>query len=204
MGNYWDDYSFIDNAGLNYKKIKPGKVFMEILILIIIILMIGGAIFSLEARDLLSAVIAYGIVGFGLVICFLILQAPDLALVQIVIETITLIIMIAVILNTSQEELKVGWGNKRVIYIVGSIIFLILFMYFFERVTCALSSFGDHMLRMSRGYIKPGAEKTGSANLVTGVIFDYRGYDTLGEATVLFTAVIGVLTVLRLRGKKEG
>jgi multisubunit Na+/H+ antiporter MnhB subunit len=56
---------------------------------------------------------------------------------------------------------------------------------------------------MSKAYLDPGAEKTGSANLVTGVIFDYRGYDTLGEATVLFTAVIGVLTVLRLKGRKS-
>ncbi len=56
---------------------------------------------------------------------------------------------------------------------------------------------------MSGAYLSKGAENTGSANLVTGVIFDFRGYDTLGEATILFTAVIGVLTVLRLRGRKK-
>ncbi len=176
---------------------------MEIMLLVILVLMIGGAIFSLEARDLLSAVVAYGIVGFGLVICFLILQAPDLALVQIVVETITLIIMVAVILNSTRKELGVKWASKTVAYIVGSFVFLILFMYFFEKVTSVLSVFGEHLLRMSEAYIEPGAKDTGSANLVTGVIFDYRGYDTLGEATVLFTAVMGVLTVMRLKGRKE-
>jgi len=176
---------------------------MEIFLIILIVLMIGGAIFSLEARDLLSAVIAYGIVGFGLVICFLLLQAPDLALVQIVIETITLIIMIAVILNTTRDEVKGKRPVKSFIYILCSLVFLVLFMFFFERVTGSLSSFGEHMLRMSNAYIEPGAEATGSANLVTGVVFDFRGYDTLGEATVLFTAVIGVLTVLRLKGRKD-
>jgi multisubunit Na+/H+ antiporter MnhB subunit len=35
------------------------------------------------------------------------------------------------------------------------------------------------------------------------VIFDFRGFDTLGEATVLITAVLGVLTILRIKGKKE-
>ncbi|MCK7535773.1 MAG: hypothetical protein MZV63_34675 [Marinilabiliales bacterium] len=40
-------------------------------------------------------------------------------------------------------------------------------------------------------------ERTGSANLVTGVVFDFRGYDTLGEAVVLVTAVLGVLTILQ-------
>lgn len=173
---------------------------MELLLIVLLVLMIGGAIFSLEAKDLLSAVIAYGIVGFGLVICFLLLQAPDLALVQIVVETITLIIMIAVILNSTREELKTK--KRSFIYFMGALVFIALFLYFFNRATSTLSVFGEHIMRMSKPYIVPGAEKTGSANLVTGVIFDYRGYDTLGEATILFTAVIGVLTVLRLKGRR--
>lgn len=174
---------------------------MELLLIVLLVLMIGGAIFSLEAKDLLSAVIAYGIVGFGLVICFLLLQAPDLALVQIVIEAITLIIMIAIILNSTREEIKTKWP-KTIVFVIGVFIFIGLFLYFFNRTTGTLSAFGEHVMRMSKAYILPGAEKTGSANLVTGVIFDYRGYDTLGEVTILFTAVIGVLTVLRLKGRK--
>jgi multicomponent Na+:H+ antiporter subunit B len=176
---------------------------MELFLIILLVLMIGGAIFSLEARDLLSAVIAYGIVGFGLVICFLLLQAPDLALVQIVVETITLIIMIAVILNSTRDEIKPVKGKRSTIFVIFVFIFIGLFLYFFNRTTKTLSAFGEHVMRMSKAYLQPGAEKTGSANLVTGVIFDYRGYDTLGEATILFTAVIGVLTVLRLKGRKE-
>jgi multisubunit Na+/H+ antiporter MnhB subunit len=176
---------------------------MELLLIVLLVLMIGGAIFSLEARNLLSAVIAYGIVGFGLVICFLLLQAPDLALVQIVIETVTLIIMIAVILNSTREEVKTGGRAKSAVIVVLVLVFAGLFLYFFNRMTGTLSAFGDHAMRMSKAYILPGAQKTGSANLVTGVIFDYRGYDTLGEATILFTAVVGVLTVLRLKGRKQ-
>ena len=42
----------------------------------------------------------------------------------------------------------------------------------------------------------------GAALLVVAVILDFRGYDTLGEATVLFTSVIAVLTVLRKVGRK--
>ena len=176
---------------------------MELLLIIILVLMIGGAIFSLEARDLLSAVIAYGIVGFGLVICFLLLQAPDLALVQIVVETITLIIMIAVILNSTREETEHGKGRRSVVFAIFAFAFIGLFLYFFDRTTRTLSAFGEHTLRMSKAYLQPGAQQTGSANLVTGVIFDFRGYDTLGEVTILFTAVIGVLAVLRLKGRKE-
>jgi len=41
--------------------------------------------------------------------------------------------------------------------------------------------------------------ETGANNGVTSVVFDYRGFDTLGEATVLFTAVAGVIMIFRRR-----
>ena len=40
-------------------------------------------------------------------------------------------------------------------------------------------------------------EETGANNGVTSVVFDYRGFDTLGEATILFTAVAAVVMILR-------
>ena len=53
--------------------------------------------------------------------------------------------------------------------------------------------------------IQNAQEETGSNNVVTSVVFDYRGFDTLGEATILFTAVTGVLLLLRTeKRKKEG
>ncbi len=174
---------------------------MEILLISILVLMILGAIYALQAKDLLSAVIAYGIVGFGLVICFLVLRAPDLAIVQIVVEIITLIIMIAVILNTTREEVKEKAPKISILYYLLGIIFVAGFLYFFISATKGLSIFGAHETRMATEYIKNGAIKTGSINLVTGVILDYRGYDTLGEITILFTAVIGIITVLRIKGR---
>ena len=46
-----------------------------------------------------------------------------------------------------------------------------------------------------------GQFETAANNIVTAVVFDYRGFDTLGEATVLITAVVGVMFVLR-RGRE--
>ncbi|MBN1897453.1 MAG: DUF4040 domain-containing protein [Spirochaetes bacterium] len=176
---------------------------MEILLIVLFILMIAGAIYALEAKDLLSAVVSYGIVGFGLVICFLLLQAPDLAIVQIVVETITLIIMIAVVLNTTREEIKDKVPQSMIVYAVLGLIFMFGFIYFFILSLNGLSEFGKHATRMATEYIQGGVKGSGSINLVTGVVLDYRGYDTLGEITILFTAVIGVLTVLRSRGRKK-
>lgn len=49
----------------------------------------------------------------------------------------------------------------------------------------------------------PPPQGTGAANVVTSVVWGYRGYDTLGEATVLFTAVVGVVMVFRAAGRHE-
>jgi len=50
-------------------------------------------------------------------------------------------------------------------------------------------------------WIYGAVKETGTNNAVTSVVFDYRGYDTLGEATILFAAIAGVLTLFR-REKK--
>lgn len=184
---------------------------MEIVLSILLVFMIIGAVYALFAKDLLSALIACGIVGYGLVICFLLLRAPDLAIVQVVVETITLIIMVAVVLDSTREDLKErimireresSYINTKYVFNVLTVMVLALFfLFFFNQAIDKLEPFGTHTTRMAKAYVESGAADTGSANLVTGVIFDFRGYDTLGEATILFTAVVGILAILRLRGR---
>lgn len=184
---------------------------MEIILSVILVFMILGAIYALHARDLLSALISCGIVGYGLVICFLLLRAPDLAIVQVVVETITLIIMVSVVLVSTRDELeddriasgKPGSGFKILVRIIIPLLIIIILVYAFRLAIAELDPFGEHFLRMSKAYLEGAADKTGSANLVTGVLFDFRGYDTFGEATILFTAVVGILTILRLTGRKK-
>jgi multisubunit Na+/H+ antiporter MnhB subunit len=45
-------------------------------------------------------------------------------------------------------------------------------------------------------YIEFGGSETGATNMVTSILFDYRAYDTLGEATVLFAAVLAILSLI--------
>jgi len=175
---------------------------MELAISVIIGLMILGALYAIHAKDLLSSVIACGIVGYSLVICFLLLKAPDLAIVQIVVDTITLIIMVAVVLDSSREEKYSKPDTQGYVSAVTGILLILVFLWFFIASIQHLDILGKSTLRMAGSYIEGAAQKTGSANLVTGVVFDFRGYDTMGEAVVLVTAVLGVLTILRLKGKK--
>jgi multisubunit Na+/H+ antiporter MnhB subunit len=175
---------------------------MDLAISVIVGFMILGALYAIHAKDLLSSVIACGIVGYSLVICFLLLKAPDLAIVQIVVDTITLIIMVAVVLDSSRDELFSKPDIQGYISSITALFLGMILLYFFVISIESLDILGKSSLRMAKYYIEEAAQKTGSANLVTGVVFDFRGYDTMGEAVVLVTAVLGVLTILRLKGKK--
>ncbi|MFH1673818.1 MAG: hydrogen gas-evolving membrane-bound hydrogenase subunit E [Pseudomonadota bacterium] len=57
---------------------------------------------------------------------------------------------------------------------------------------------------VSPKYIQEAIEKTATPNMVTAVLADYRGYDTLGETVVVFTAGIGCILMLRKKRKGEG
>lgn len=54
---------------------------------------------------------------------------------------------------------------------------------------------------MDEWFLARAQEETGANNVVTSIVFDYRGFDTLGEACVLFTAVLGVSLALRKRDR---
>lgn len=170
-------------------------------LILLIVLMIFGAIIALESKDLLSGIISLGIVGFALTIIFLLLHAPDLAIVQIIIETLTLVILIAAVLKTTRKDTSEGFGIQKVLLWGACLCFAAVFMWKFVTILGHLPEFGSPVLRMSQTYLN-GTGLTGAMNLVAAVILDFRAYDTLGEATVLFTAVAGIIAVLRKVGRK--
>ncbi len=167
---------------------------------IILIFMIIGAIVAIELKDMLSAVIAVGAVGLGLSIAFLILKAPDLAIAQLVIEILCLIILIR---TTIKQDLPLVRSGRWVFNTNSTIIFVAVFLFCGFFALKELPLFGEPIMKVARTYLDIGKSSTGATNLVTSVVLDFRAYDTLGEATVLFTAVIGVLAVVRRVGRKN-
>ncbi|MFO7891072.1 MAG: hydrogenase subunit MbhD domain-containing protein [bacterium] len=119
-------------------------------LIILTVLMILGAIVALESKDLLSGIISLGIIGFALTINFLILHAPDLAIVQIIIETLTLIILIAAILKTTREETVEKFAAQKVLLWVVGLFFMLVFVYSSIRIFNHLPEFGEQSLRMAK------------------------------------------------------
>ena len=56
-------------------------------------------------------------------------------------------------------------------------------------------------MTIGSGYLKASVETLKGADVVNSIVLDLRGYDTLGEATVIFAAIVGVLSILRVRGR---
>lgn len=85
--------------------------------------------------------------------------------------------------------------------VVGVTLLVFALALFFTAVVIPFGS--PAMSDMDDYFIANGQEEAGANNIVTAVLFDYRGIDTLGEASVLFTAVTGVGILFRLRKKEE-
>ncbi|MEO0026144.1 MAG: hydrogen gas-evolving membrane-bound hydrogenase subunit E [candidate division WOR-3 bacterium] len=172
---------------------------------LLLAVMLAAALVASETRNLLAAAVALGLVGFSVAIMFILAQAPDLAIVQIVVETLTVVFFTAVILRTTDVDTTVTQGLKMetAMFVAAFLAFGGLFLALIIGVLREIPRFGEPVMRIAQEYVQLGLERTGAANIVSAIILDFRGYDTLGEATVLFTAVVGVLTVMRLASRKK-
>ncbi|MHC4337271.1 MAG: hydrogen gas-evolving membrane-bound hydrogenase subunit E [Planctomycetota bacterium] len=171
---------------------------------ILLLFMIIAALVAVETKNLLSAVICIGAIGFGASIMFLFLRAPDIAITQIVVEVLGLIILIRA---TISRDLTFISGDREFFGTVVSIVIVFVIFLAGMKVLETLPDFGTAVFAetpdaAAQRYVEKGLEETGAANLVASVILDYRAYDTLGEATVLFTAIIGATVILRKKTRK--
>lgn len=163
-----------------------------------------AALIAVETTDLLSAVICVGAIGFGCALFFLFLRAPDIAITQIVVEVLALVILIRATISRDATFVS---GDREFFATVVSVVILMMIFLTATQVLDSLPAMGDAVFAevddsASKTYISQGLEKTGAANIVSSVILDFRAYDTLGEATVLFTSIIGAAVILRKRPRK--
>jgi multicomponent Na+:H+ antiporter subunit B len=81
--------------------------------------------------------------------------------------------------------------------LVGAAALLVVAGFFMLAVT-GLPEFGSFQNKhVAEFYLENALESTGSPNAVNAIVWDFRGYDTLGEETVLFCAALGVFMIIR-------
>ncbi len=192
---------------------------VEILVLTLIVFTLVAALIAVEARDLLSSVISLGAAGFALSVIDLLVGAPDLAITQVVVEVIALVLLIRVVItrrDTSTAAPRDALRTGAVLLACGVFLAVVLFAVGGFSKTGVMPPFGEPVLS-GKAAVEPGVSAdylanaakdrptgTGAANAVTAVLLDYRAYDTLGEATVIFVSIIGAYAILRPVGRTRG
>ncbi|MEE8168573.1 MAG: hydrogen gas-evolving membrane-bound hydrogenase subunit E [Candidatus Hydrothermarchaeales archaeon] len=95
-------------------------------------------------------------------------------------------------------------GGRRLV----ALVFVLLIGYILVSLVAEMPRFGDPnapaYTHVVPRYVTKNVEETGALNIVASIIADYRAYDTLGEATVLYTAALGVISILALQEEKDG
>jgi multicomponent Na+:H+ antiporter subunit A len=172
-----------------------GIYFYEALVVIIMLLGVYG---SIASKTVLSSVASLGVVGYGTALLFSFFSAPDLALTQFSIETLTVILLVLIVYKVPRFSQISSLGHRRRDAILsiaaGLTVTLIVFLVLNAPSESTISSY----------FLENSYVKAHGRNVVNVILVDFRGLDTMGEITVLTLAAIGVYTLLRFRNGKTG
>jgi multicomponent Na+:H+ antiporter subunit A len=153
-------------------------------------LIVAGALSAALARSTMMAVLSLGVVGYGVAVVYALLGAPDLAMTQFAVETLTVTIFVLVFSklrgfgDLSSRAVKIR--DALVAIAAGAVVTTLVLFIGASGTTSRLSTyFAEAAPTLAHG-----------SNVVNVILVDFRGFDTLGETTVLVTVAIGVRALL--------
>ncbi|AXF54652.1 Na+/H+ antiporter subunit A [Salicibibacter kimchii] len=149
----------------------------------------------------IAAVVVLGFVGFFIALLFVNFRAPDLALTQLLIETVLVVLFMLAFyhlpeLRKETSKLTFKWTNAMISFGIGLMMTVIAFSAFTFGQGNGFDPISDY-------FIENSADLAGGYNMVNVVLVDFRGLDTILEVLVLAIAALGVIALIRLR-MKEG
>lgn len=187
----------LDEIGLPLMSLKFPRGVTPFEIALIGAMLIASTL-AIKTESNLSALVVLGVIGFGIAYIYLVNSAPDLALTQFLIESLTLILLVLTFKHLPKSPYRVENKNLRRMYLVVSIaLALTAGMLSF----LAASSFRPQTL--TRYFGEKSLILAHGRNVVNVTIVDFRGFDTLGEITVLILAAVGVTSLLKRKKPKE-
>jgi multicomponent Na+:H+ antiporter subunit A len=181
--------AFVGRIGLAWPQGMATPRYYEVTLAVAMVAAAGVAV---QARSRFVAILALSVGGYAIAMLYLFFGAPDLAMTQFAIETLTLVLLVLVLANLPRFSLeKASWKNWRdgvVALGVGTVVTLLML----DGLTRPLD------LEVSRYLAENAYDAAKGHNIVNVILVDYRALDTLGEITVLTMAALGVYALMRL------
>ncbi len=171
--------------------------------LLLLLFLVVCALAAIFLRDLLSAGIMLSAYSLLMAVVWTRLNAVDVAFTEASVGAgITTVLLIAALSQSRRREGRFRGGHARLLGLTLVVITGAVLVY----GTLDMPDYADPeapaQLHVAPRYIEYSKEEVGVVNMVTAVLAAYRGYDTLGETTVIFTA--GASVILLLRRRKDG
>jgi len=183
----------------NFSDLVPLGGFTAIRMNIVILLMVSAlaVLFAVFSMSRLSAILAMGVVGYGIGLLYLLYGAIDLAITQFLAETVIMVLFVMVIYYLPKfAKLSNKKSRVRDIIIslaVGAGVTIVVLH------SRALNNYEP----ISNFFTENSFIKAHGRNIVNVILVDFRALDTLGEITVLTLAAIGVYSLFRFTVKKK-
>ncbi len=153
----------------------------------VVLLLLAPVAVVITARDRIAAVAALGLVGFALALFYALIGAPDLAITQVLVETLTVALVVLVFRRLPRRSAPSGATRRRIAASVAIVV-------------GSMAAAGTYLLTGRRSlsdagayYLAAAEPETGGRNVVNTILVDFRALDTLGEIAVLALAALGAV-----------
>ncbi len=161
----------------------------------IVFILVGALYKTLKTSSRLTAVVCMSIIGYAICLLFVIYSAPDLAMTQFTIDTLTVVLFVLVLYRLPPflkvRNAKVMMRDATISILFGTLLAVICLRVLMEPTRYNISDF----------YAKYAYTLGKGRNVVNVILVDFRGFDTMFEIVVLSVAAIGVYSLLKLRLK---
>ncbi|NWG18989.1 MAG: putative monovalent cation/H+ antiporter subunit A [Chloroflexi bacterium] len=190
--------SFALVAGRVAVTIPAGWADVRVYELILALVMLVATGFVIRATSRLAAIVGLGFVGYSIALVFLLFGGPDLAMTQFAIETLSAILFVLVVYRLPRFARLSDTGahlRSGALAIAGGTLMMLLTL-------VALASPAES--RLSQYMAENSQPLANGRNIVNVILVDFRGFDTMGEITVLGVAAIGIYALLKLLPGHDG
>jgi len=169
----------------------------DLIMMGLVVIMVISAFVAVTATAYMTVLVALGTVGFGVALIFVYYGAPDLAITQLLVETLTVVLFMYVVLRLPPLKTISSKMMRVRDAILASTFGFLMMLLVLKAVNIQFNhAISDKLAAMSYPEAK-------GKNVVNVILVDFRALDTLGEITVIAAAALGIAALVSVKFKKR-